>query len=273
MKNTIERILKAKEYIRSKTDFVPDIAIVLGSGLGGYADSLNQEYVFKYEDVPGFPVSTVPGHAGRLIFAERFGKKIAVFQGRFHCYEGYSPAETVIPLRTVMLLGAKKALFTNASGGINKYFKPGDLMLVTDHINFSGLNVLNGPNLEELGTRFPDMSFSYSKKLLELLDRVGCENKIPLLKGVYAYMVGPSFETPAEIRALSVMGADVVGMSTVHEVVAAAHAGVETAVISCVCNLAAGVSHQAITHQEVLEAGKQVAYKIIILIDGFLKEI
>lgn len=270
MESTMQRIAQAKEYIRSKTDFVPEIVIVLGSGLGEYADSLDKPQVFRYADIPGFPVSTAPGHAGRLIFAERCGKKIAVFQGRFHCYEGYTPAETVIPLRTVLMLGAKKALFTNASGGINRYFKPGDLMLVTDHINFSGLNALFGPNLEELGPRFPDVSNAYSGKLTAVLEKVGQESKISLLKGVYGYMVGPSYETPAEIRALGRLGADVVGMSTVHEVVACAHAGVEAAAISCVCNLAAGAHSQPITHKEVLEAGAKVAKQIITLIDGFL---
>lgn len=273
MESTIKRIAHAGEYIRSKTGFVPEVVIVLGSGLGDYAESLDKVCVFKYEDIPGFPVSTAPGHAGRLIFAERCGKKIAVFQGRFHCYEGYSPAETVIPLRTVLMLGAKKALFTNASGGINRYFKPGDLVLVYDHINFSGLNALTGPNLEELGPRFPDVSRAYSKDLAALLEKVGIEKGIGLLRGVYGYMVGPSYETPAEIRALGRLGADVVGMSTVHEVVAAAHAGAESAVISCVCNLAAGVSAQPITHQEVLEAGAKVAKQIITLIDGFLEEL
>jgi purine-nucleoside phosphorylase len=273
MESTMQRITQAREYIRSKTDFEPEVVVVLGSGLGEYADSLDKTCVFNYADIPGFPVSTAPGHAGRLLFAERCGKKIAVFQGRFHCYEGYSPAETVIPLRTVLQLGAKAALFTNASGGINRYFKPGDLVLVTDHINFSGMNALFGPNLEEFGPRFPDVSGAYSKNLNALLEKVGLEKRVGLLKGVYGYMVGPSYETPAEIRALGRLGADVVGMSTVHEVVACAHAGVESAVISCVCNLAAGVSSQPITHQEVLEAGAKVAKQIITLIDGFLQEI
>jgi len=273
MEDAIKRIHLAYESIRKKTDFIPDTAIVLGSGLGDYADSLDKLCQFEYGDIPGFPVSTAIGHAGRLIFAERLGKKIVVFQGRFHCYEGYSPAETVIPLRTVIKMGVKNALFTNAVGGINKTFAPGDLMLVEDHINFSGLNVLTGSNAEEFGTRFPDMSFAYSKRLAGLLEREGNARGILLKKGVYGYMVGPSYETPAEIRALSVLGADVVGMSTVHEVVASAHAGVETAVISCISNLAAGVLERAITHEEVMEAGRQIAGKIALLADGFIKSI
>jgi purine-nucleoside phosphorylase len=271
MEDTIKRIHEAYNAIRRQTDFTPEVAVILGSGLGGYADSLQTICRFDYKDIPGFPVSTAIGHAGRLIFAEHFGKRIAVFQGRFHCYEGYSPAETVIPLRTVIRLGVKTALFTNATGGINQSFDPGDLMLVSDHINFSGLNVLRGPNMEDFGTRFPDMSFAYSKRLINVLEKAGEKNNILLKKGVYGYMVGPSFETPAEIRALSHLGADAVGMSTVHEVVASAHAGVETAVISCISNLAAGVSSQAITHEEVLEAGRKVAHKIARLIDGFLE--
>ena len=273
MEDTIKRINQAFGAIRSKTDFEPEAAVVLGSGLGDYADSLDKACQFDYKDIPGFPVSTAAGHAGRLVFAERFGKKIAVFQGRFHCYEGYSPAETVIPLRTVIRMGVETALFTNVTGGINRTFHPGDLMLVKDHINFSGLNVLRGPNMDEFGTRFPDMSFAYSKRLIDVLKKAGEKSGIPLREGVYGYMVGPSFETPAEIRALSTLGADAVGMSTVHEVVASAHAGVETAVISCVSNLAAGVSGQPITHEEVLEAGRQVSNKIALLIDGFLREL
>lgn len=271
--DTMRRIEQATDYIRSKTAFVPEAAVILGSGLGAYADMLAAEAVFFYKDIPGFPVSTVAGHAGRLIMAERCGKKVAVFQGRFHCYEGYSPAETVIPLRTVILLGAKKALFTNASGGINRYYNPGDLLLVCDHINLTGLNVLNGANLETFGTRFPDMSLAYSNNLIQILEEAGKKSGVHLQKGVYGYMAGPSFETPAEILALSRLGADVVGMSTVHEVVAAAHAGVQTAVISCICNLAAGVSSQPITHQEVLAAGAATAQNIIPLIDGFLQGI
>ena len=273
MEETNKKIKQAYDALRSRTDFVPEVAVILGSGLGDYADSLDKVCTFDYKDIPGFPVSTAIGHAGRMIFAKRFGKNIAVFQGRFHCYEGYSPAETVIPLRTVIKMGVKTALFTNATGGINKTFTAGDIMLVEDHINFTGINVLRGKNMEEFGTRFPDMSFAYSKRLNAILEEAGEENNIPLQKGVYGYMVGPSFETPAEIRALSILGADVVGMSTVHEVVASAHAGVETAVISCVSNLAAGVSSQAITHEEVLQAGRQVANKIAFLIDGFLKKI
>ena len=273
MEDIIKSIERACGAIRRKTDFVPETAVILGSGLGDFAESLDTVCQFEYKDIPGFPVSTAPGHAGRLIFAEHMRKRIAVFQGRFHCYEGYSPAETVIPLRTIIQLGAKTALFTNATGGINRSFDPGDLMLVLDHINFSGLNVLRGPNIDAFGTRFPDMSFAYSKRLIAVLEKAGRESGIPLRQGIYGYMVGPSFETPAEIRALSLLGADVVGMSTVHEVVAAAHAGVETAVISCVSNMAAGVSERPITHEEVLEAGRQVAHKIISLIDGFLKGI
>lgn len=273
MEDTIKRINDACNAIRSRTDFIPEAAVILGSGLGGYADSLKKVCQFDYKDISGFPVSTAIGHAGRLIFAEHSGKKIAVFQGRFHCYEGYTPAETVIPLRTVIKLGVRTALYTNATGGINRSFDPGDLMLATDHINFSGLNVLKGPNMEDFGTRFPDMSFAYSKRLIGILEKAGVKNNIPLRKGVYGYMVGPSFETPAEIRALATLGADAVGMSTVHEVVAAAHAGVETAVISCITNLAAGISDRALSHEEVLEAGRLVADKVTLLINGFLEGI
>jgi purine-nucleoside phosphorylase len=236
----LSKITTAKNHIKEKTDFIPEIAVVLGSGLGGYADSFDVHEVFEYSDIPGFPVSTAPGHEGKLIFGCKHGRRVALFKGRFHCYEGYSPAETVIPLRTALLLGVKHVLLTNASGGINLDYSAGDLMVVEDHINFSGLSPLTGPNIDELGVRFPDMSYAYSRRLRDILDSIGEEKGIALRHGVYAYMTGPSYETPAEIRALRTLGGDVVGMSTVHEVGACNHAKVEVAALSCISNLAAG---------------------------------
>lgn len=264
----------AKNYIESKTDFVPEVAIVLGSGLGDYADTLDEVITeFDYASIPGFPVSTAPGHASRLTFGCKNGKRVALFAGRFHCYEGYAAAQTVIPLRTILMMGTKYVLLTNAAGGINTDFSAGDLMVIEDHINFSAHNALTGPNIDELGPRFPDMSFAYAKELRDLIDETAGENGIKLQHGIYGYMVGPSYETPAEIRALRTLGADAVGMSTVHEVVAASHAGAKTAAISCISNLAAGVAKHALTMEEVMEAGKMVASKMRTLIDGVLEKI
>lgn len=268
-----ERIITAKSFMENKTDFRPEVGIVLGSGLGDYADTLENTIEFSYEDIPGFPVSTAPGHAGKIIFGEKQGKKVVLFAGRFHCYEGYSAGETTVPLRAAILMGMKQLLLTNAAGGINEGFQAGDLMVIEDHINFSGLNTLTGKNIDELGPRFPDMSFAYSKRMTEILNAVAEENGFELKKGVYGYMTGPSYETPAEIRALRVMGADAVGMSTVHEVVAASHASVETVAVSCISNLAAGVAKHALTMEEVIEAGKMVAGKMCTLVDGWLTRI
>ncbi|HBU11575.1 MAG TPA: purine-nucleoside phosphorylase [Clostridiales bacterium] len=265
--------MTAKSYIESRTGFRPEVAVVLGSGLGDYAQTIEPEIEFSYGDIPGFPVSTAPGHAGTLTFGQKCGKRVALFSGRFHCYEGYSAAETVIPLRTAFLLGVKTALLTNASGGINESFKAGDLMVVRDHINFSARNALTGGNIDELGPRFPDMSFAYCGRLNELLFESAEAAGVTLKSGVYAYMVGPSYETPAEIRALRTLGGDAVGMSTVHEAVACAHARVEMAALSCISNLAAGVAKHALTHEEVMAAGKAASGKMTAIADGFIERV
>lgn len=268
-----ERIVTAKNHIERVTHFKPEIAVVLGSGLADYEKSIEKEYELEYKNIPGFPVSTAPGHAGKLIFGEKDGKKVALFAGRFHCYEGYTAAETVVPLRAIFLMGVKKLILTNAAGGINTEFAAGDLMLISDHINLSTHNALTGENIKELGARFPDMSFAYSERMRGMLRNIAQENGIALREGVYGYMIGPSYETPAEIRALRVLGADAVGMSTVHEVVAASHAGVETVGISCISNLAAGVAKHALTMEEVMEAGRMVSGKMRALVDGLIKEL
>ncbi len=269
----LERITKAKEYIKSKTDFVPQVVIVLGSGLSGYSDNLDVVCEFDYAQIPGFPISTAPSHKGKLYFAKKDNKNIAVLAGRFHCYEGYNAEETVIPLRTLIMIGAKTVLLTNAAGGINKAFSAGDLMIITDHINFSGINVLKGKNMEDFGVRFPDMSYAYSPKLNGLLKEVANTQGIPLKEGIYAYMVGPSYETPAEIRGLRALGADAVGMSTVHEVVACSHANIDVCALSCISNLAAGVTKEKLTIEEIFEAGKKVAGKMTLLVDEFIAKL
>lgn len=243
---------------------------MLGSGLGGYADSLERPQKISYKDIDGFPESTVQGHEGKLVFGEKYGTKIVCMQGRFHCYEGYTAAQTVIPLRSLIMLGIKILLVTNAAGGINKSFSAGDIMIVDDHINFANLNPLAGKNLDNFGPRFPDMSYAYDKELILALEKAAEQNSVCVKHGVYAMMQGPSFETPAEIRALGVLGADAVGMSTVPEIIAAAHAKIKSAALSCIANMAAGISRKALEHEEVLKTGKTAADNIKKLIDGFI---
>jgi purine-nucleoside phosphorylase len=247
--------------------------VVLGSGLGGYADTLEGPQIIDYKDIPGFPQSTVPGHAGRLVLGRRHGVSLVCMQGRFHCYEGYTPAETVIPLRALIRLGVKRLLITNAAGGVNEAFRPGDIMIIRDHINFASLNPLEGPNLDEFGPRFPDMSFAYDAALVSALKEAARRCGVDVQTGVYAMMKGPSFETPAEIRALRALGADAVGMSSVPEIIAAAHAGVKSAALSCITNMAAGILNQPLTHDEVMETGRVAADRIRALIDGFIQQV
>lgn len=268
---TLDRINSAYEYLSKNVKTKPDVCIVLGSGLGSYAESFEDAQIIEYKDIPGFPVSTVPGHAGRLIFGKKHGVNVACMQGRFHCYEGYTAAETVIPLRSLIKLGITKLLITNAAGGINTDFEPGNIMIITDHINFTFLTPLEGPNLDEFGPRFPDMSYAYDKKLVGALLDAADEKDIHVRQGVYCMFKGPAFETPTEIKAARIFGADAAGMSTVPEIVAAAHAGVKSCALSCITNMAAGILDQPLTHEEVMETGKIAADNIKTLIDGFLK--
>lgn len=266
-----KRIDAAHEYLSSVINKRPQLCVVLGSGLGGYADTIEGAQAVSYKDIDGFPQSTVIGHAGRLVFGSKHGCEIVCMQGRFHCYEGYTPAETVIPLRALIRLGIKKLLLTNAAGGINESFSPGDIMVIRDHINFTFLNPLAGKNLDSFGPRFPDMSCAYDSGLRNVIEKAALESGIQLKHGVYAMMKGPSFETPAEIKALRILGADAVGMSTVPEIIAAAHSGVKSAALSCITNMAAGITDNPLTHEEVLETGRIAADKMQKLIDGFIK--
>lgn len=270
---TKDRINEAYEYLKARVEQTPEVCIVLGSGLGSYAETLSDSQIIPYGDIPGFPVSTVEGHAGRLVLGSKHGVSIACMQGRFHCYEGYSAAETVIPLRALIKLGVKKLLITNAAGGVNTSFDPGDIMIIVDHINFTFLTPLEGPNLDEFGTRFPDLSYAYDKKLIAALKEAANVNSVNVRTGVYAMMKGPSFETPAEIKALRILGADAVGMSSVPEILAAAHAGVSSVALSCITNMAAGILDQPLNHQEVMETGRIAADNIKKLIDGFVKSL
>ncbi|ADG82513.1 purine-nucleoside phosphorylase [Thermincola potens] len=260
-------------FIRDKFPEQADLAMILGSGLGILADAVEDKKVIDYKDIPNFPVSTVEGHAGQLVFGRLEGKKVLLMNGRFHYYEGYHIKEVVYPVRVMQLLGIKILLVTNAAGGINHAFAPGDLMIIEDHINLMGTNPLLGPNEEEFGPRFPDMSEAYNKGLRKLAERVAKEEKIEYRKGVYAGLAGPSYETPAEIKYLRYIGADAVGMSTVPEVIVANHGGMRVLGISCITNMAAGVLPQKLSHEEVMETANRVRDKFIKLVRGIVREV
>lgn len=267
------RIEEAAEAIRGFDSRVPAVALVLGSGLGEYADTLTNSTKVPYSDIPGFPSSTVSGHAGRLVFGEVDGLPVVAMQGRVHLYEGHSAAEITLPLRALIVLGAKKLIITNAAGGLNPSYEVGDLIALSDHLNLTGQNPLTGENLEQLGPRFPDMSSAYDPDLRLIAYNVALELGFKMKTGVYAGLLGPSYETPAEIRMLSTLGADLVGMSTVCEVIAARHAAVRTLGISCVTNLAAGISDTELDHAEVKETATRVRETFQSLVDGVLRKL
>ena len=248
-----------------------DIAVILGSGLGGYVEALEDASSISYENIPGFPVSTVPGHAGRWWVGTLHGKRVYMMQGRFHSYEGYDQQTVTLPIRVMSKLGVKTLVVTNASGGVNTSFEPGDLMLIEDFINLSGKNPLTGPNLDEFGPRFPDMCHAYDVELKQLTVNVAKELGIKLQQGVYCWMNGPTFESPAEIRMARVLGADAVGMSTVPETIVARHCGMSVLGLSCITNMAAGLLDQPLNHEEVMETGNRVKDTFRALIDGVIK--
>ena len=254
------------DYLRSKTNIQPVLGLVLGSGLGDLVELVEGQVAVPYADIPGFERSTAPDHAGQLVFGTLKGLPCVLMCGRLHHYEGYAPERIVYPVRTLRALGVKQLILTNASGGINMGFSVGDLMLITDHINLSGMNPLIGPNDEAWGPRFPDMTYAYAPGLNAAIVEAAREALIPLRQGVYAMMSGPSFETPAEIRMLRTLGADAVGMSTVPEVIAANHCGLPVAAISCITNMAAGVLGQPLDGQEVVETGQRVKGKFMTLL-------
>lgn len=238
-------------------DFVPEYLIILGSGLGGLAEKVENPIAIKYGEIDGFMTSTAPSHAGRLIFGTLNGKNVVCMQGRLHLYEGYDRKQVVFPLRVIRKLGASKIIVTNAAGGINPDFVPGDIMIINDHINFTGTNPLIGPNDSEFGVRFPDMTMAYSKALRERAKVTAAKLGLELKEGVYIGCTGPSYETPAEIRAFRILGADAVGMSTVAEVIAARHCGYEILGFSLITNMAAGMKNVELSEEEVIEVGKQ----------------
>ncbi|MBR6147281.1 MAG: purine-nucleoside phosphorylase [Lachnospiraceae bacterium] len=267
-----EKLQKCLESVRAKTDFVPKVAIVLGSGLGDYANDIKVECEIDYHDIEGFPVSTVPGHAGKFIFGYVGEVPVVCMKGRVHYYEGYPISDVVLPTRLMKLMGAKVLFLTNASGGLNTSFCAGDFMMLTDHIACFAPNPLIGANIDELGTRFPDMSHVYDKDLRDIIESTAKENNIKLQKGVYAQLTGPSFESPAEIRMLRTLGVDAVGMSTVVEAIAANHMGMKICCISCVCNLAAGMTDNPLTHEEVQAAANEAAPKFKKLLTESVKK-
>lgn len=254
----IERIDEAVAWIGARVDARPDILVILGSGLGGVVDGLETEQAIPYSDIPHAPVAKVQGHHGRMVFARSGSKKLAILQGRAHYYEGFSMSEVVYLARVAGRMGAKFAVVTNAAGGINVDFAPGDLMLISDHINMFGDSPLRGENLDALGSRFPDLSEPYPEALRGVVKEI-CEQKgCGIKEGVYAGLPGPSYETPAEIRALRTLGADAVGMSTVPEVIALSHMQIPVIGISCITNMAAGILPRKLTHEEVIETTARV---------------
>ncbi len=259
MNENYEKLMKCFECVQQKITFKPEIALILGSGLGDYADTMEVVETLDYHDIEGFPVSTVPGHKGRFVFGYAGGVPIVAMQGRVHFYEGYKPQDVVLPIRLMKLMGAKVLFLTNAAGGINRSFNAGDFMLITDQISMSVPSPLIGENIDELGVRFPDMSEVYSRRLRKIIENAAVTAGVPLRKGVYIQTTGPQYETPAEIRAYERLGADAVGMSTAIEAIAARHAGMEICGISCISNLAAGISVNPLTHAEVQETADRVA--------------
>ena len=259
MSKEMERLQKALTAVRQKTDFIPEVAVVLGSGLGGFADIIRQVAIVEYKDIPGMPVSTAPGHIGRFVFGYVEETPVVVMQGRVHFYEGYDPADIVMPIRLMGLMGAKGLFLTNASGGIRRDLVAGSLMMITDQISCLVPTPLRGENLDELGPRFPDMSYIYDLKLRDILRNAAKANGILLAEGVYIQTSGPNYESPAEIRAYERWGADAVGMSTAGEAIAAHHMGMRVCGVSCVANLSSGLSATPLTGEEVIEVANQTA--------------
>jgi purine-nucleoside phosphorylase len=271
---TLEMIDNIAGVIRTKSKIKPRLGLILGTGLGGLADAIQQPTVIPYSDLPGWPLSTVQGHAGRLVLGELDGQSLLVMQGRIHYYEGYDMAQVTLPVRVMQRLGIEILIVTNAAGAINPNFMPGDVMLITDHLNLvgmAGLNPLIGPNLDELGPRFPDMSQAYDRELFGLSRKVAMEHKLDLHEGVYVGLSGPSFESPADLRFLRMAGADSVGMSTVPEVIVARHGGTRVLGFSGISNKANLDGNTVTSHEEVLASGNVIVPKLMTLIRGVLQ--
>ena len=271
-KDLMSQLKESADFIKAKMNgFEPEIGIVLGSGLGELGDEIENPIIIDYKDIPNFPVSTVAGHKGQLIIGELSGKKVICMSGRFHYYEGYETYQTVFPIQVMKLLGVEKLILTNSAGCVNTEWESGTLMLITDHINLLTPSPLRGPNLDELGERFFDMTYAYDRELQQIALEQAKELGIDLKQGVYMYFPGPSYETPADIRAARTLGADAVGMSTVPEVTAASHCGLRTMGITCMTNMAAGILDQPLNHEEVLETSERVKEQFKTLIRAIVK--
>lgn len=271
--NLVEKINETTHFLVSKVKIKPKIGIILGSGLGPLADEITGAEIVKYEEIPNFPVSTVQGHKGQLVLGSLEGKNVIAMQGRFHYYEGYPIDQVTFPVRVMKALGVDTIIITNAAGGVNRDFSPGDLMVIADHINFTFDNPLIGVNYDELGPRFPDMSHAYDKSLIDLTIKSAQSLNINIRQGVYMWNSGPTYETPAEVRLASFLGADAVGMSTVPEVITAVHGGMKVLGISCITNMASGILDQPLNHSEVIETSERVKSDFISLIKEILKEL
>lgn len=269
----LEKINEATQYIKSKINVSPEIGLILGSGLGELSKDIVADIKIQYSDIPNFPISTVKGHEGSLIIGKLSGKNIVAMNGRFHYYEGYDLKQVTFPIRVMKELGIKVLIITNAAGGINRNLSPGDLMIIEDHINFAFNNPLIGKNYDELGPRFPDMSHAYDEYLINMAIDIAKKNNIDIKKGTYVWMTGPQYETPAEVRLVSFLGGDAVGMSTVPEVITAVHGGIKVLGISCITNMAAGILPQPLNHSEVIETANLVKNKFSYLVKEIIKNI
>ena len=273
---TIEQIDQAADAVRTRTAYRPRVGLILGSGLNDLADSVEKADIIPYAEIPNWPISTVQGHAGRLVIGELDGQTVLVMQGRIHFYEGYGMSQITLPVRVMQRLGLEMLIVTNAAGGVNDRFEPGDVMLITDNLNLMGMtgaNPLMGPNIDELGPRFPDMSQAYDRELMEIARKVAASENIQLREGVYCGLSGPSFEGPADLRFLRMIGTDAVGMSTVPEVIVARHGGMRVLGFSGISNKANLDGSTITTHDEVIEAGKTISPKIETIIRGVLRSL
>ncbi|MDD2442284.1 MAG: purine-nucleoside phosphorylase [Eubacteriales bacterium] len=269
-RNDEDRIEQAAQAVRRALKTTPDVLLVLGSGLGALAGQVENAHILPYDEIPGFPRATVPGHEGRLVLGRWSGRQVAVMQGRFHYYEGHPMRDVVLPIRVMQHLGVSRLLLTNAAGGVNRSFQPGDLMLIQDHIGLLAESPLRGANLDRFGPRFPDQTHVYDPEWSRLALRCAAEQDIALHQGIYCWCRGPQYETPAEIRALAALGADAVGMSTVPEAIAASHGGMKVLGLSCITNMAAGILDVPLTHADVMQVGAQAADKTIRLLSAIL---
>jgi purine-nucleoside phosphorylase len=271
--NILDKIAEAVQYIKNISNKNIDVAIILGTGLGSLADDIENKEVIKYRDIPYFPISTVFGHAGELIIGDLCGKRVLALNGRFHYYEGYNMEQITFPVRVIKALGIDKIIISNAAGGMNPNFKAGDLMIITDHINLLGNNPLIGRNYDELGPRFPDMSEAYNKNLIELAEACAYELEISVQRGVYVAVSGPNYETPSELKAFRLLGADAVGMSTIPEVIVANHMNMKVLGISCITDMAIEDDLEPLEHERVVETANMAMTKFVSLVKGVISRI